>query len=752
MGSVDILQTSFTTGEISPFALGRVDLTRYPHAVEELTNYIIMPLGGIRKRPGTKFAGKAKTGATAVPRFKKFQFSTTQAYLLEFSNLKIRIYKDNGIVTQTAQNITGITKANPAVVTYSGSDTYANGDIVYITGVVGMTQVNDLEFTVANVNTGANTFELSGIDSSAYTTYSSGGIIAEIVEITTTYTEAELFKLNFAQSADTLYITHPDHAPASLTRSSHTSWTLADLAIVGGPFMLENSTAVTMDASAVTGSITITASSASFASTDVGRFMLIEYVSVADFIQVEITGFTDTTHVNADVIRSAGLTHAATTHWYWGSWSDTSGYPSCVTFHQERLCFANTVSEPQTVWLSTSQSFLDFYPYEDDMSVIDDNAITVHIASNEVNAINWMISYENLMLGSLSAINELSSAADNRTITPSSVEVRERVFYGSLSLTPIKVGTGIIFADRSGRALRRVTREEVALDAFKADDISILAEHLLREGDSIKQIAYQQNPYSTIWVLCTSGQLFGMTYDQYQDVIGWFRYVPGGTLTGASMPTVETIEVIPTVDGEQDQLWLSVKRTMNSATVRSVEYMNAFFDPADATERDDMYFLDAGATYDSTATTTITGLGFAKGETFSIVADGIEVTAQAITIDRVTISSASVVHLGYEYNAQGKTLPPEAGNPKGAASGKLKRIDHVTFRVVNSLMLKAGRDYDNLFSLHGFTEATGDLVTDDIRIPIGQAHSRRGQFVFRQDKPYESIILCLMPELTVTQQ
>ncbi|MDP3048379.1 MAG: ubiquitin-activating E1 FCCH domain-containing protein, partial [Thermodesulfovibrionales bacterium] len=86
----------------------------------------------------------------------------------------------------TAQSITGITKANPAVVTYSGADTYLNGDKVKISAVIGMTEVNDREFTVANVNTVANTFELSGINSADYTAYSSGGTVKEISAVTFT--------------------------------------------------------------------------------------------------------------------------------------------------------------------------------------------------------------------------------------------------------------------------------------------------------------------------------------------------------------------------------------------------------------------------------------------------------------------------------------------------------------------------------------------------------------------------------------
>ena len=95
------------------------------------------------------------------------------------------------------RSIMGITKANPAVVTYSPDaaepvtslkDPYANGDIVIISDVVGMTEVNGKEFTVANVNTTANTFQLLGVDSSAYTAYSSGGTILKTSRLTFTIT------------------------------------------------------------------------------------------------------------------------------------------------------------------------------------------------------------------------------------------------------------------------------------------------------------------------------------------------------------------------------------------------------------------------------------------------------------------------------------------------------------------------------------------------------------------------------------
>ena len=46
-----------------------------------------------------------------------FEFNTDQAYILEFTNLCMRIIKDGALVTNASQAITAITKANPAVVT-----------------------------------------------------------------------------------------------------------------------------------------------------------------------------------------------------------------------------------------------------------------------------------------------------------------------------------------------------------------------------------------------------------------------------------------------------------------------------------------------------------------------------------------------------------------------------------------------------------------------------------------------------------
>lgn len=268
MARVSTIITNFRAGEISPKLEGRIDLQKYNEAAQTVNNMMGFPSGGVTRRPGSFFAGRSKDGGKV--RLINFEFSDEQAYVLEFGATYIRFYKDGGILTEATTNITAITKANPAVVT-ANSHGLSDGDRVFIKSVAGMTEVNNFEFTVANKTT--NTFELSGINSSAFTTYASGGTVGKIVEVTTTYSVTDIFEITHAQSADVLFLAHKSHEPAKLTRTTATSFTLADIDFTDGPYLDENITDTTLFSSANTGSVTITASADLFSASDVGRLI-----------------------------------------------------------------------------------------------------------------------------------------------------------------------------------------------------------------------------------------------------------------------------------------------------------------------------------------------------------------------------------------------------------------------------------------------------------------------------------------------
>ncbi len=245
MAAAHILQATWSRGELTPRLHARADIQDYQQALAVCRNWIVMRHGGIVRRPGFIWIGPVRD-STALARLFEFEFNVQQAYALLFNGGYIRFYTLGGQVRQASQAITGISKASPAVVTYSGADTYVAGEHVWISGIVGMTEVNDREFTVGTVNTGANTFELSGVDSTGYTTWSSGGTVEEIYEVAHPYADADLFKIQITQSGDTVYIACEGYAPRKLIRSSETSWAISVIAFDDGPYLDEDTQGTVM--------------------------------------------------------------------------------------------------------------------------------------------------------------------------------------------------------------------------------------------------------------------------------------------------------------------------------------------------------------------------------------------------------------------------------------------------------------------------------------------------------------------------
>lgn len=259
MARGQVLITNGTAGEITPLMDVRSDTQKYKNGMSLVRNGIVIPHGGIRKRPGTMHIQQVKSEVTPTPRLEPFQFNVEQSYIHEIGHEYVRFFKDRGVITDNTLVITGISAANPGVVTYTGTDP-SNGQQGIITGLTGALApyLNGRRFTVANVDGGANTFELSGFSTAALPAWTAGGSFAVIVEIATTYDEDEIDDLSFAQSADTQYIAHGDHALSKLTRASHVSWSLAAADIVNGPFRSINGDSAHYLSVAVTGSVVVT--------------------------------------------------------------------------------------------------------------------------------------------------------------------------------------------------------------------------------------------------------------------------------------------------------------------------------------------------------------------------------------------------------------------------------------------------------------------------------------------------------------
>ena len=741
MARVAVQLTNFTGGELSPRLDGRNDLAKYASGCKTLENMIVYPHGSAARRSGTDFVAEVENSAEKT-RLVPFEFSTTQTYIMEFGNEYIRFYKDDGAILEANKTITGITQANPGVVSITAHG-YSNGDTVVISGVVGMTEVNGKRFKVANVNT--DDFELQDIDgvdidTTSFTAYASGGIANRVYQIATTYLTADLFQIKYAQSADVMYLCHPEYSVKKLSRTGHTSWTITEVDFDNGPYLDDNITAVTLSSSQHTVGTgrTLTASAATFVSTDVGRL-----VRFRDGYG-KITAFTSSTAVTWTIIKDTG-SGSASTDWGLGAFSDTTGYPSCVTFYEQRLVFAGTEAQPQTLYFSRSGDYENMDENRGG-TIADDDAIIYTIASNQVNAIRFLSATRTLIVGTVGGEFSVSGGGTDDPVTPTNILIKKQSNHGCANIDAIPVGNVTLFLQRAKRKIRELAYN-FDVDGYVAPDMTILAEHISESG--VNEMSYQQEPNQIIWGVREDGQLIGLTYQREQQVVAWHRHIFGGAFSTGNA-VCETIATIPTNDKEY-QTWVIVKRTIDGATRRYVEYLNEFdFDEDDDTS---FNFLDSQLAYDGSATTTISNLDHLEGQVVSVLADGSAHPDRTVTNGSITLARSSTkVKVGLPYTSILQTMRIDAGSQNGTSQAKTKRIYNITIRLYESIGVEVGPNLNNMESIP--FRSSAQLMNEPIPVFTGDKevefrgnYETDGHIFVRQTQPLPLTVLSLYPEL-----
>ena len=227
-----IIQASFNSGEWSPKLFARVDIAKYRSGAALLQNFFVDYRGGASTRPGTKYILQAYDSTNPV-RLIPFQVSFDVGYVLEFGNYYIRFFYQGSPILEAAQTISGVTNANPCVVTITAHDLVV-GDWIYITGVGGTVQLNGNYYSILATATNTVTLgDLNGnaINSTAFGTYTSGGQAQRIYTLPTPYAAADIAGLKYAQATNEMVICHPSYVPYTLTINTSTSWTLLPVQI-----------------------------------------------------------------------------------------------------------------------------------------------------------------------------------------------------------------------------------------------------------------------------------------------------------------------------------------------------------------------------------------------------------------------------------------------------------------------------------------------------------------------------------------
>jgi len=768
------LQPTFAAGELSPSASARTDIARYYTGLKLCRNFMVMPYGGVRNRPGTKFVCEV-ADSTKLNRLIPFQFNDEQTYILQFSDLQMRVIKDGG------QVLTG-------GVPYQLAMPYTQFDL------------KQLNFTQsADVMTFAHTSykprELSRLAHDNWTTA----------------------ELNLAPR-----IAAPATATATPTAGTGAtqSWRYQVTAVLDDGNSIDESLPVTSNA------VTIFADTASATIVWPAVTGATYYIVYKDNAGAGIYGFIGRATALTFTDRNITAVKTDTPPNGADPFVGANNYPGAVGYFQQRLVFAGSNASPQTFWMSKTGLFKNFgYSIPNK----DDDAITFTIASTEVNKVRHLIGLRKLL--GLTSGGEWTFTGGDTGLTAKTIQASQEGYDGSAIVPPVVVGSSAVYVQARGS---RVSSFGYSLEAdgFAAGDLTLFSAHLFR-GYELTSVAYQKIPDSIVWYVRDDGILLGMTYLPEQQLVGWHWHDTDGfvesiacipedqedalymvvrrTINGVQKRYVErmaTRQVLSIEDAffvdcglTYDGRNTDTAKTMSLSGGATWQYpevvtMTAFgHAPFTVGSVGNQYSLKLTATDDNddvttetvrvevvgyTSTTvvtvkllivcppalrnvaltgwarqakTISGLDHLEGKTVSILADG-SVHPQRVVIGGAVVlqEAAGVAHIGLPYKSDMETLDLELKNGNETVLDKKIAVTSLTVLVEESRGIFAGKDKNSLYEAKTDRETYEqplNSITGQVEINVSNDWQGKGRVFIRQSDPLPLSVLAVIPEVTI---
>lgn len=548
-------------------------------------------------------------------------------------------------------------------------------------------------------------------------------------ELATPFAAGDLANLRRVQSADVIYLADGARPIQRLERRALDDWAIVDFLPDGGPFKAENlDETLTVVASGVTGSVTLTASAALFTAEHVGslfqmvpqtdtttavwapekagavgalrRYGANYYELIAtgadwgatppthtegqarheggviwEFLSdgrgvLRITAVTDATHATATVLRRLPPPCAVdpTFRWSEGAWSERNGWPSELELYDQRLCAAATPAEPRTVWFSAAGGFGDWEP-----SIEPDGSFAYAIAGDgSINRIQNLCRARS-GLHILALGEEYSTRAESRAavIGPTNAVFGLDSTIGAAPVRPITPGGTPIFisADR-----RRVVQIAYSFQS-DANDARILSRPSQHLGTGLfQEIVWQGAPEPVAWIRRGTGDLVAMIHDEAEEVLGWAVVSLAGGF-------VEALAVTPSADGSRDVVTLIVRREIDGETVRCIEELAPTFtslpDNAAAHEACHLY---CAARFDLGAPASSLTVPHLAGEAVHVWSDFGPIGPLTVAGDGTLALPYPVQHgwVGlFDADHVLETLDITAAAPDGHSGGRRKRLSSV---------------------------------------------------------------------------
>lgn len=606
MPKFNIAQNSFVAGELSPRVHARTDLAPYRAGAKEILNCFVQPQGAAAKRPGSQYIGSAIDSEDV--RLIPFIFSDDEAYLIEVS--------------------TGTSNA----IAWTNVDTLATG---YISTTPSPA-----------TNSGLPVF---------------GG-----------YASGELHEIQYAQKGDLVYLAHPNHPPIIIARTAEDTFVLRmwyqgatgtgisdDDMHLAWPFLDANTdTSHTMVVDATgTGSKTLTSSESIFESTHVGAILTVR--SASDYGWGVITAVTNGTTATINVYKEWSGPTSPRNQWRLSAWSDYEGWPRSLTFFESRLYWGGSLRQQDTVWASEAFAFrvLD----KGSTFTVDlesDDPYNFTIASVESNQIQWLAPGKTLSIGTKGREYIARGSDSSESMNATNLIVSPETSHGSAYIQPVRISNSVVFIQKNSQTVREFNFnfEE---DAFTGRDLSILADHMVRKSalehvsffaPKVLEQVYQEVDNGILWLVDNNGGLTGVTRDKIQQIVAFHTHRLGGDLSNEP-PKIISATVLPSPDGTHDDLWVAVKRSIQSDSeggttdqiyierIGKEFELGEIFNSSTDIQLKPVYSDSAKLSVQSTETKVFPGWDHLVGETVDLLANGIYQGQTIVPFGEETISN-----------------------------------------------------------------------------------------------------------------
>lgn len=751
-------KSDFTAGELAPELYGRTETEEYGYGCKVLKNALPLPTGGFCNRPGTKLIALVKNTGTAW-RLESFVFSSAleDKYVLEFGHQYIRFYKNDAQVTIAGSPYEIATPWTSAQI--KDLKFVQSADILIITHQRHqprvLTRYDDTNWTLTAYEYLDGPYRL---ENATDLTITPDGISGDNVKLTagdaifsnlTGYTHSNgrcLFRINhwlpaqkvsFAKSS-----TDTPATGASTGIKCGGTWRIFTHGTWTGTFQIEVSDdgGTTWTASRVFASVDDNNPN-TYTTEDFSKQFLVrvnitdltsgsvtvdlsadpfEWTGVALITQVPYGGGGSSMMYNtakATILETLGSTNA-TKVWAEGAWSDYRGYPACVAFIQDRLTFGGSPSEPSGVWQSKAGNY---YSFGREFPLKDDDGISINLPSRKLNPVKNLIQLNDLVATTSEGISTIEPGQSG-VMTPTTVVPKIHDLAGASGITPAVINNRIVYAQEFGKIIRD-SGYDFATDGYQGINLNFMSKHIFRRSSAV-QMAYQREPWQTLWIVRSDGKLVSLTYTKQLEKYGWAVH----TTCRGNRYFWETADEwkeggkflsVCTVPGsDQDDVWVIVERE-GATTIRTVE---KFYNRETSSDPAQQKYLDCCYEYDApvvvsgfssdmpTIVTTATAHGFIENDEVEFTGlRGID-EIEALNGKRFVVKNVDATHFNLYLDAEPIGL--EVGVTANAGAVVRKVISAIAGATALKNMLYFDEDYNASGVVSVLTNGCAGTIAD----------------------------------------